>query len=735
MRARHASSLLLVLTACTAEKTELIVAIDTDLDVPGQIDAVRVDVVGPTGQVRRANGPLVGIEDLPASVGVVYTDGPLGPIQLTVTGLLGSRDLIQRRARTSFVEGQTRVLWLTLFEHCLERSCPLEETCGEQGCRPIEVEEHELTAYNGGLPRRDGGMLDGGFDASAPPDACVPVDEICNERDDDCDREIDETFDLMTDVEHCGGCDVECPKTPSHGSPMCRLGDCALNCDERYADCDTDVSNGCEALVGTAAACGNCITMCTEIEAPLCEVETCVSMCAPSLAACGTSCVDVATDPNHCGECDHVCPEASHAAAACAGEACGFVCDPGAFDCDLIASNGCESEHRELVHCGACGRTCALPNASESCASGSCEVVACERSFRDCDELPSNGCETDVNFSTAHCGRCGAPCPPDPPRGHYRCSAGRCVLECDPGFGNCDSNAENGCEADLGAPATCGGCSVRCEGATPLCVTDAGGARCVVACEAPTMRCGSSCVDVTSDPSHCGDCTNVCVDRPRATALCRMSECALGCGDGYLDCDTSMENGCETPITTNTDCGACRTPCAPNHAAGTCATGVCLIASCGSGYDDCNESPLDGCETPLDTATDCGGCDRPCVASGPQATGALCLSTGTCRLTCTPGYGDCDLEPSTGCEQSLTTLTNCGNCGVPCALAHAEASCASGTCRVAGCEPNYRDCDLEDGTGCEADTLTDRNNCGECGMRCEASEECCGGTCLSAPCP
>jgi hypothetical protein len=724
----------LIVAACAPAKTEIIVAVDTDLSVPDELNAVRIDLVGPTGQVRRANGTLESASDLPASVGVHWSEGPLGPIQLTVTGIKDGRDVIQRRARTSFVEGETRVLWMVLVESCLERACPLDQTCSEGGCRPIDVGSDELAVFAGALKRPDGGDLDAGADASVEPDACVPIDEVCNEADDDCDGHVDETFDLSTDIDHCGRCDVECPKNPSHGSPVCRMGECAVECDARYADCDADVANGCESVVGTAAACGNCMTMCLDADTPLCEVETCVGDCSATLASCGTSCVDVRTDPNHCGACDRACPDASHAAAACTGMVCGFTCDSGAFDCDLIASNGCESEHRELAHCGACGRTCALPNASESCATGTCEVVACERSFRNCDSIAANGCETDVNFSTAHCGRCGEPCPPDPPRGHYSCSAGRCVLECDPGFGNCDSNGENGCEADLTSPETCGRCSVRCEGSTPFCVSDASGARCDMACEPTAARCGSSCVDVTSDPSHCGDCMTICPERPQATAVCRERACAIACGDRFLDCDTVSDNGCETPINTLSDCGACRAPCAPRNAMGTCATGVCLVESCQSGWGDCNASSLDGCERSLETSTDCGECGRPCLATGPNTTNAMCLTSGNCRLTCTTGFGDCDLDWMTGCETSLTTTMDCGNCGVPCALDHASESCAGGTCRIESCEPLFRDCDMADGNGCEADTRTDRKNCGECGIRCEASEECCDGMCLTAPC-
>jgi hypothetical protein len=37
-----------------------------------------------------------------------------------------------------------------------------------------------------------------------------------------------------------------------------------------------------------------------------------------------------------------------------------------------------------------------------------------------------------------------------------------CTFNCAPGFGDCDNNATNGCEADLSSTATCGACGAAC---------------------------------------------------------------------------------------------------------------------------------------------------------------------------------------------------------------------------------------------------------------------------------
>ena len=99
--------------------------------------------------------------------------------------------------------------------------------------------------------------------------------------------------------------------------------------------------------------------------------------------------------------------------------------------------------------------------------------VGCPVRFADCDGDPSNGCETNVRESLAHCGACGASCV----RAHAvtTCASGVCVrTRCDPSFADCDADGANGCEVMLGTSANCGTCGVGCD-VTFRCV----GGRCV----------------------------------------------------------------------------------------------------------------------------------------------------------------------------------------------------------------------------------------------------------------
>ena len=91
-------------------------------------------------------------------------------------------------------------------------------------------------------------------------------------------------------------------------------------------------------------------------------------------------------------------------------------------DCDGDPSNGCETNVREsLAHCGACGASCARAHAVTTCASGVCVRTRCEAGFAECDFDLTNGCEVALG-TRENCGSCGNGCD-----GAFRCVMGRCV--------------------------------------------------------------------------------------------------------------------------------------------------------------------------------------------------------------------------------------------------------------------------------------------------------------------
>src|SRR6185503_18753544 len=179
------------------------------------------------------------------------------------------------------------------------------------------------------------------------------------------------------------------------------------------------------------------------------------------------------TSINSCGTCNHVCPPAGGTPNCVAG-VCGVsTCNPGLGDCDGDSANGCETSLNTLTNCGACGSTCNLTNASESCPSGTCTLGACSSGFANCDGVSTNGCEVNTNSSIANCGSCGSAC--SSANGTASCSLGACSIACDPGFGNCDSNVSNGCETNTQTNLlNCGTCGTQCQNPNGSTVCSAG---------------------------------------------------------------------------------------------------------------------------------------------------------------------------------------------------------------------------------------------------------------------
>ena len=150
-------------------------------------------------------------------------------------------------------------------------------------------------------------------------------------------------------------------------------------------------------------------------------------------------------------------PNAS--AASCAGGACGFTCTSAFADCNGAAGDGCETSTRSSsANCGRCGNACpGAANATPTCTAGVCGV-ACAAGFGDCDGVAANGCEAPLG-APASCGRCGNACP-GVANGAATCSAGTCGLRCNSGFNLC----RGACAADVAAEAW-DGVDNDCDGA------------------------------------------------------------------------------------------------------------------------------------------------------------------------------------------------------------------------------------------------------------------------------
>jgi hypothetical protein len=132
--------------------------------------------------------------------------------------------------------------------------------------------------------------------------------------------------------------------------------------------------------------------------------------------------------------------------------------------------------------------------------------------------------------------------------------------------------------------------------------------------------------------------------------------------------------------------------------------------ACKSGYGNCDGNVQNGCESALTTQTNCGKCAVACAKA--SCAGGICSNK-----TCPSGYANCSGNGET-CEATLNTSGNCVLCGQSCALERASATCWYGTCEVDVCDTGYEDCDGQAYNGCEAHLSDDVNNCGVCGNRC-----------------
>jgi hypothetical protein len=136
------------------------------------------------------------------------------------------------------------------------------------------------------------------------------------------------------------------------------------------------------------------------------------------------------------------------------------------------------------------------------------------------------------------------------------------------------------------------------------------------------------------------------------------------CNPGLDNCDSDASNGCETSLDTISDCGSCGTSCSVANGAPACTSGACAIESCTSPYRDCANGYADGCETDVTISViHCGVCGNACSSNN----GTPSCTSGSCAIACNNHWDNCDVDVANGCETDLKTEQNCGGCGVVCA--------------------------------------------------------------------
>lgn len=395
----------------------------------------------------------------------------------------------------------------------------------------------------------------------------------------------------------CGSCGIVCGGTgTTTQSSECMLQNdgeyaCDIVCEEHWSDCDGDPSNGCETNLRLTENCGMCGNDCSD-QFPNaigrcdgrggCVIEACLEGFSDCDGDPSNGCEVDLSDTQNCGACGVVCGDANTVTATCVEGAtpeentCSLLCQAGFNDCNGLSADGCEVDIRtDSNHCGDCGVSCGLANASSHCEPlgnfGVCVFDGCEEGFADCSGalddagdifIPNPniaGCLEPLIDNDAHCGACGNDC--RVLEGEWLCDETTCRANTCPA-GALDCALDGLCTSDASAPETCGGCNNDCTAVDNV-------------------------AEVGCNPNE-----------SRPVDRCSILECEAG----FEDCDGSFGNGCEIHLTADHEnCGTCGRSCALIHAVTTCSGGQCAFVECEAGYMN-----LDGTE-------EVDGCPYACV--------------------------------------------------------------------------------------------------------------------------
>ena len=211
-------------------------------------------------------------------------------------------------------------------------------------------------------------------------------------------------------------------------------------------------------------------------------------------------------------------------------------------------------------------------------------------------------------------------------------------------------------------------------------------------CLAGLTRCGSVCVDLSSDLDNCGACGEICesglVPVECRSGVCERASCPVGieyCGAADLCRDLSSDPE---------HCGACGNACS----SGVCSGGVCQSVPIANIPLD--EAPPDQTSCPPGLVL-CGDGMGVCVDVGFDP-----ANCGSCGATCVGGER-CEFGV---CVPSVPIAD------IPLDEAPPDSPCLPGLVHCGG--------------GVCVDIFIDSFNCGGCGIICQFPQGCQGGVCV-----
>lgn len=174
---------------------------------------------------------------------------------------------------------------------------------------------------------------------------------------------------------------------------------------------------------------------------------------ADSQCCNGEPCIDIKTNPLHCGGCGKACPVRQ----ACANGNC--LCRLGGRDEQCAAdaqccTDGCRQVKSDIKNCGGCGLAC---KSSESCIDGQCRCGPAAAFCSTGQVCCGSGC-SDLLNDPKNCGKCGNACPTGKGCQNGHCE-GECLMPCSFPLACCDGMCAN----LLNDPKNCGACGRDCS--------------------------------------------------------------------------------------------------------------------------------------------------------------------------------------------------------------------------------------------------------------------------------
>lgn len=261
----------------------------------------------------------------------------------------------------------------------------------------------------------------------------------------------------------------------------------------------------------------------------------------------------------------------------------------------------------------------------------------------------ANPCGRLIQDDANNCGSCGRSCNNN--SGVVSCREGTCEIRCNNGHGDCDSDADTGCEVDVREdPANCGGCGIACsenatcerQGDSSFCTCAEGffgdGVACeeLVDCQAGRRRVEGVCVDI----DECAEGLDFCGE----SALCenQVGTFACSCPAGFeaLPGGTDFGTGKDESLFECIDVDECALDvddCSENAACENISGGFSCVCSAGFEGDGKTCLDVDECQLDLDTCASDANCTNTpgsfaCACkSGYVGDGTFCQEVDECE--------------------------------------------------------------------------------------------------------